>query len=418
MVNDAKKTIEKLFYSLDTPGLIKAIVPTTNFFNDEPKMFLYHATFHNIKNVAGKNDSFRLSVTDTAGTSFSSKENAFLKCLAEGIERICLFDYDKSKIKYFSSENLARFALEKTFNKEKIGWVKGFDLINNKEDFIPAQLTSLFYLHNNRKEPFLSVNISTGTAFEFDLTSALIKGLHETIERDALMTIYLDKISVPHIKLETIPDKRIKELILRFKRYNLEWYVFDFVNDFNIPVSLSLLVDRSGYGPAVSFGAKCSFDKIHNILSSVEEAVMVRDTARRLLSEIYTGKLKKLSFHDSSLFYRINLWWPVKMLEKLNFLLKSPKISFKQSRSFINKKAELDFIISSIKEKGYDVFYKDITMDYFKKKGFFVIRVVMPALQPLYLAELGKKIIEPRLKEVAKYHKVKFVINDIPHPFL
>lgn len=418
MENSVNNTIKKLFASLENPDLIHKITPTTHFFNDEPKMFLYHGIFSNINKIAGNNDIFPRGFVETAGTSFFSKSNALLKCLGEGIERICLFNYKKSEIKYFKSNNLHRFITEKNVDQEKIGWVKGFDLVNNKEIFIPAQLVSINYLFNNRKEPYLSVNISTGAAFEFDLTSALIKGLYEVVERDSLMTIYLNKIPVPHINLSTVPDKRIKEISARFERYQLTWLALDFTNDLNIPMTVSLLIDRSGYGPSVSFGAKCSFDKIHNIISSAEEAVMVRDTARRILNNVYTGKLKKLNPHDSALFYRINLWWPTKMLKKLDFLIKSPKIAFKKAMPFTSKKEEFNFIIACLKEKKYNVFYKDITMDYFKKKGFFVVRVIIPALQPLYLGEQNKKIIKDRLRTVAQYHKIKFLINKIPHPFL
>jgi hypothetical protein len=65
------------------------------------------------------------------------------------------------------------------------------------------------------------------------------------------------------------------------------------------------------------------------------------------------------------------------------------------------------------------IFFADITLDFLKKINFFVYKVIIPNLQPLYLEENKRKINFERLKQVSDYFGHKFrLMNKIPHPFL
>lgn len=430
MSNKSQKKIDKeidlLFNTLEGLGLIKGIFPTTSFFNDEPKIFLYKGTFGNLNNILTKPEHiFHNNNIYTAGISFDSKREALLKCLGEGIERICLFCHRKEDIYHDRSNflknsvNLENYISSNKDGSKKIGWVKGYNLTTNSAAFIPAQLIYLNYLSHN-KEIILSPNISTGGACGLDNISAILRGIYEVVERDALMTIYLNKITVPRINLSNINNNQVKEISDRFERYRLEWFVFDFSHDLNIPVMVSILVDKTNYGPAISIGVKCGFNKIKNIIGSAEEAMMVRSSTRILIEGMFLNKKpKSLGHHDSMVYTRSSFWWATKMLKKLNFLLKAPKTNLEKDHLFDDKNKELEFVIEALKNKGHLVYYKDIILDNFKQKGIFVIKAIIPGLQPLYLNDNSKKIIKKRVETVAKYYgKKNFYINNISHPFL
>ncbi len=76
-------------------------------------------------------------------------------------------------------------------------------------------------------------------------------------------------------------------------------------------------------------------------------------------------------------------------------------------------------LINNLIKKRFRIYYKDITLDVFKKCGLRVYKALMPQLQPLYLNEQQKEIRYDRLKAVAKYFELKeIIVNKIPHPFL
>ena len=418
MAVDLNYRLKELFQSLKESGVINDLVSTTSSFYDEPGMFSYNGEFGNMDKIADDaTDFFVNKPVQASGTSFFSKSKAILSCLAEGVERLSLYHYKKNEIDFFASDRIQSFSADKISSSAKIGWVKGFNLTQGKEDYIPAQLVSLiFYIKH--KEPKLSTNISSGAAFGFDLLTSLLNGIYEVIERDSFMTIYLGKIPVPKINLDAVYDKKIKLLKDKFERYNLKWLVFDFTTDLGIPVAVSLIVDRTGYGPSSSFGAKCSFNQKENIIASAEEALMIRNATRNTINDVFIHKrtdgINRRHHYFNKMFY----WWPINKLEDLDFLLQSEEEDLKTSSTFSNKKRELNHVVTLLKKKNHDVYYKDITIDYFKKKGFIVTRTIIPSLQPLYLYERFRKIFVFRLKEVQKFFKTDFLINEIPHPFL
>lgn len=401
------RKIEILFAELIKNRLIDKLTPEINLFTDEPRIFYYHGVFKNNVKIQNKiNSSLVNNYIETAGISFFSKSEALLKCLAEGVERISLYNHNRNDFVHYRSRKNGKF-----------GWVKGYNLTENKICNLPAQSISIGYYLESKEKPLSIIN-STGAASGFDLKSALLRSIYEIIEKDALMTIYLNKISVPQFKTEILFDKNIEKLNKIFKRYQLTWKVLDFTNDLQIPVIVSLLIDRSGYGPAVSFGAKCSFNIIENIISSAEEAVMLRNTARILMNNFYTHKFMEFNLRDRILLKRINLWWPLTNMKKLEYMVSSSEISSLSHVAFENREAELSGVVSSLKQKGHQVFYKDITADYFKEKSIFVTKAIIPSLQPLYLDEEKREINKVRNQNVANYFNKKSLINSFPHPFL
>ncbi len=105
----------------------------------------------------------------------------------------------------------------------------------------------------------LSVPISTGAAAGGCLASALVRGIYEVIERDAFMISYLNKLENDKVDLEKIPDARITTLLSILNRYRIEGHIMDITSDLGVPTFVTILVDRTGIGPAIHCGLKTSF---------------------------------------------------------------------------------------------------------------------------------------------------------------
>ncbi len=416
------KLIKHLLIPLEKKAITKAIIDMSTIYNDESKLFAYNATVCYPKKSSNK---IRQKNTFTAhGRSSVSREMALLKCLGEAIERYCLY-YHKDDDIYSSFSNIKQEALDPSIyinhrmvKIKKISWIKGYNITKNINTLIPAQLVYLSNLKNT-DEVRLSEIISTGAAGGFTHESALLRGMYEVIERDAFMTMYLLKGEPTRINTDTIKNKTINKIVDTYRKYRLDVLLFDITNDLQIPTFLTILIDKTGLGPAICLGLKTGLNIKEAIIGSLEEASLPRSLGRGMLDE--TNKeyiINQNSIHtikDRALY-----WLYPKMFTKIKFLLDQPPIVLKTN--YLKKykeKEEFEIVKGLLEKKGFQIYYADITLNFFRKSNYLVYKVVIPALQPLYLDEKYKILILDRLKTVSKfYNQKKITINNVPHPFL
>jgi len=410
-------SITTLYNILKNNNIISEIKSGIIYY-DEPK-FYYFTSDINKNNLLLKDVPYEMTA---GGISSISEQKALIKCLVECVERYSLFT---STERYLMStyNNLDKIALNPslyTHNDDTqyktLSWTKGRNLTTSTEAYLPAQLIDL----NNRKfnnEPQLSTIISTGAAGGFEHEAILLRGIYEVVERDAFMTIYLNAIRAPMIRLDTFKNKKIKMLVDTYKRYKLDIYLFDITHDLGIPVFLSILVDKTGIGPAVTIGAKANLDIKNAIIGSMEEAFMARPWIR---FEMLKNRKRYRSLNTSiSRLDRALLWSSKKSICKLNFLLHQDPITYKAQKKLriSNNKTAIRFVIDTLKEKGFFIYYKDITANEFVTSVCKVYKVLIPGLQPLYLTKQEHNVA--RLSDVSVFFKQKKrIANIFPHPFL
>ncbi len=415
---------KKLINGILTALLEKKIIDSVNIIrqhNDDPKIYQYAILLNQPKrhlNGSGPGDKI-----STSGVSFTSREAALLKCVGEAMERFCLynFSFKNLKRKSYSDKDCIDISFlmrGRVLVDKKLWWTAGFNLTANKKVFIPAQIT---YLSFPRKKDEIMLRfpcISTGAAGSFNKTQALINGIYEVVERDSFMNVYLGKIPVKKIDLRVIKSKILENILKSVHKCNMELHVFNTTNDLSIPSFLSLLVDRTGIGPAVTVGSKSNLNVVDAIIGSIAESIMLRPWARSLI--VKSRKEMNDLIRSDIMIKRTFYWLDPKMLKNLAFLLKKKEERY-IARTFKKTQAEeLTMLVKTIKAKGYEIFYSDITSPQIKKFGYLVYKVFIPSLQPLYLREEEKSFVNiKRLKKVAGYFGVKkAIINPVPHPFL
>ncbi|RLA73096.1 MAG: hypothetical protein DRG30_06675, partial [Epsilonproteobacteria bacterium] len=205
------------------------------------------------------------------GSSLFSKDIALVKCLGESVERVSTQSYfDKNQI-YSTFKKLKQDAISPTsvslFTKKQLtqkeyikyrvtensqlSWTSGYSLFNLKEVLIPTQLVYYSYKHKSEEGMFGPL-ISTGAAGGGSLSAAILRGVYEVVERDSFMIFYLNKLPGKKINLTSIADKRVKKALEVCGRYRLTWHAINITSDLEIPVIVSILVDETGIGSAVS----------------------------------------------------------------------------------------------------------------------------------------------------------------------
>lgn len=391
-------------------------------FSDEP--MLHHVNAYiSVPNTEEK--------IPAGGVSFFSRNKALIKCLGESVERLA--QYSKPQIIAFGSYNsLSKPALKPSLfeqkeeaNGKELAWIEGRNLFTGRKLLIPAQAAYFDYDKMHKEKRILYPWVTTGAAGEFTKEDALLRGIYESIERDSIMTIYLNKIRAPKIDLFSLKSRKIKYIVELCKKYRLEPSIFDIRTDLNVPTFFCVLTDETGIGPALTCGAKCDYDIENAIIGSIEESFQIRTWIRRLKAE---AMLKGVEVEEIMKEYKIRThvsraayWTEKESINKLNFLLDQPKIKYRNEALTLNSSDKLNRLVAILKDKMHDIYYTDIALPFMRKMHYKVIKVIIPSLHPLYLFEKEKKfsIRKKRLNEVANFFGYKgLVINPIPHPFL
>lgn len=409
-------------------------------YNDEPLLFQYTTTIKITSDVIGRKETSE----DLAGGMSFSKEKAVLKALGEGIERYCLALPDKNKLIYASVEQVKDSGMDLStivsfskkqllkkdfgwfsFNKHKqLSWVKGYSLTQMQKLLIPAQL--VYVPFHPRNESLIRFPISTGAAAGTALLETILRGIYEVVERDAFVIFYLNKLTPPLLDLSSSRNVFFFNIFKAFKRYKLELFVFNITTDLSINSIMAIIVDRTGIGPAISVGLKASYDIQSAIIGAIEEAQHVRSWIRDEMLK-NTSDLDNKPDFDQDIIKRGLLWSKVNMIKQLNFFLESKKIINVDeliSLKSIESRILLKNLLKEFNSKGLEVLFVDITTPEIRKIGFYIVKVIIPRLQPLYLNEEFKYLGGARLYKIPEILGYKNTplreqeLNQIPHPFL
>jgi len=391
--------------------------------NDVIKIYHFTAKLKNKNGVAN-------------GASFSQKK-ALIKTIGEALERYFLTFSKSKKLVWDSYSHLKNKAIDpKSFlcsfkNKRKLflytnerqrmRWIKGFSFLKNRKLFIPAQLVFAPYKYR-KEEPLLSPSISTGAAFYTSLEGAILKGLLEIIERDAFMISYLNKLPRNIIEINSLKTKVFKKVSNQIGRYNLKLYVLDISTEVPVYSILALIIDKTGIGPVLSLGMSSNVILEDAVIGAMEEACQGNYWARKELMETRRKEIKAIIKRKSSISTfreRMLLWAKPYMIKKIQFFLEGRKISSvkKLSKKKVNNLNEL---INWFKKRKIDVIYVDLTPRVFRKYNFYVVKVLIPNFQPLYLEESKACYLRERLKEIPAQIGFKPIkkLYSFPHPFL
>lgn len=404
-------------------------------YNDEPYTYQYGA-WHGI------GYSLNNEIVEYSGGISFDKHKAIIKALGEGLERYCLSCYKREDLIYDVEDRVnnsipiksfvgvsekqmenPQYNIFKSGYLNKFWWTKGYSLTQNRFVSIPAQLIYVPYEYKN--EAVIRLPITTGAALGSTLLGAVSRGLLEVIERDAFMIYYLNKLNPPHINMDNGFDKRLKVISDTFRKYNLELHVLDITTDVPVTSIMAIIIDKTGWGPAVSVGLKASVDFFQGVLGAIEEAEQVRIWIR---DEMFNKQSNKNSTKKINGFINLEergLFWAKVGAEKhLSFFFKnSDSIPFSKPQK-IKRINTFEHLIDYFTANKIEVAYKEVTQPEVRKQGFRAVKVVVPSFQPLFLTEDIKYLGSDRLR------KVPFILgyrdrptlesefNDYPHPFL
>ena len=369
------------------------------------------------------------------------------KAIGEFLERYFLTIYRKKNLRLASwralksgglaSVNLAdldNFSEEqKNSNREFLwdeksvfNWERMERISTGRTIYVPAQLVYWGY-NRGSSEPVLGELNTNAQAGYFSKEGSILASIYELIQRDSFFTYWLNSISPPKINPESVPYGPFRKLLEESSRYGFKVHCLNTTLDSSIPSFVTVIEDPSGSFPPFSLAAGCELNPEKAIFRSLEEAWAVyygfllnSSPLPPAFLENYRPFTEKNPLQPE----RFHIWASPEARKHYEFLLQGEERNFKETfpnyESFSSDKDELDFIVRSIENlgQGYEVYAYTQQHPILSRLGYYVSKVVVPRMVPLYLREYLAPLGSARLKEIPKkmeWKKTK--LNIWPHPF-
>jgi ribosomal protein S12 methylthiotransferase accessory factor len=125
-------------------------------------------------------------------------------------------------------------AKEKLFEDLPLQWTRGFNLTRDREVLIPF---NWFYMINEFNGP------AAGNCVE----EAICQGLSELVERHTSSLVSQKRVSVPAIDPDSATDPAVREMVAKYRRAGIQFYISDFTLDMGIPTVGVLAYDPATF---------------------------------------------------------------------------------------------------------------------------------------------------------------------------
>lgn len=366
-----------------------------------------------------------------------SEDDSLRVAIAEALERYCTAVYSDEQLIFASAQELAAEALDldtipccseaelsnprcplaAPSKQETIRWVRGISLVDGRIVYLPAVMVYIYAgFHSNGERIWLP--ITTGCAAHWSFESALVRAILEVIERDAVSLVWLQKLDLPRIDVDSVGPvlKPYWDLYLKSSR-DLDYVFFDATTDLSVPTVYGLQISPN---PRLTTLVSCS------AALNAEEAIakVIRDMAACRIA-LRNGQSIPEKFDDfTGILHGASYMAQAQRAHAFDFLLNSGRtrsLSQLGSIEVGNDKHVLRILLDRFRRKGMDVFAVDLSTDEALRCGMRVVRVLIPSLHPLsfhYLARyLGHRRLYQAPRDMGYTVHEEGELNPWPQPF-
>jgi ribosomal protein S12 methylthiotransferase accessory factor len=305
-----------------------------------------------------------------------------------------------------------------------VSWVRGLALPGGRPAYLPAQLVFLSWSGRGPDEGRMTYATSNGLACAPTFEEAILAGLLELIERDAVMLAWYGRLSLP--LLDWAGDPALVRLDGRyFAPTGLRYSAVDLSVFFGIPTVLGVVHGAPGLLGALGVGAACAPTVSVAWRKALAEAFAVqrwvRDRALERPDDVQRPASEIQSFDGHTMFYA-----HPDRAARAAFLDGSAERRDTRDVPPLDGANVLEWIeaacdrLAGSRVSAYAV---DVTSPDVGSAGFHVVRVVAPELCQLDVVEHGRFLGGTRLYEAA--YEAGLVsrpfglvdLNPDPHPF-
>lgn len=269
-------------------------------------------------------------------------------------------------------------------------WVQGWSVTHGRPLLVPSELA--FY--GETAKPVLVAESSNGCSMGSSPEDALLFGLLELIERDAMMRLWYQAYAAPRLELSTGMSRTALVLRERMAREGYEILAFDATSDLGLPVALVVALRTRGEGAAVL----CASGAHPRLTMAVEKALSElapmaawgsalsqEEWARAEVLAREPERVRSIGDH------MLAVALP-SARQRLAFLLEgsTPPRSCVDS---VSPDTDLAALVRRLAAGGFEVVAVDQTAPELRARGLFCVRAIVPGLIPIYYGESLRRVV-------------------------
>jgi ribosomal protein S12 methylthiotransferase accessory factor len=257
--------------------------------------------------------------------------------------------------------------------KQRLEWTPVWSLTKKRNRYLPTSY--LFYNYPTPPEHFYCWADSNGAAAGCTMEEAMLQGLLELVERDAVALWWYNRIRRPGADLHAFDDGFASEVKEFYKGHNRKVWVLDLTSDLGPPAFAA--ISRRVHGPTedIMLGFGAHLDARIALNRAVTE---LNQFIPALLNVAPDGRtIYVLGDPDA-----VN-WWTTAKVETETYLLPAERIEPATPASFGSPKAHgaagmLHGLVETLEQKGYEVLALDQTRP---DIGLPVVKMMVPGLR-------------------------------------
>jgi ribosomal protein S12 methylthiotransferase accessory factor len=278
---------------------------------------------------------------------------------------------------------------------EPIRWLPAVDMHTGSVRLVPAVMSCLC-LYPSPAERFWTP-ISTGGAAHTSLEAAVVSGICEVIERDALSLTWLQKLPLPRLGDACLSDEA-RDVIRWCAEHGIDTHLFDATTDVGVPTVYCLQTTRD---PAIDRMAQVvacatNFDPATAALRAVLEAIGIR------IGLVGTTDHPRRYQDFTSVTHGALVMGRRSRRRAFGFLLDEPRpraASIPQAVSCESDTDKLGFLLERLARRGMSVYVVDLTRRELEAADLVAVQVIIPELQPMSVRPLAQYRGHRRLYE-------------------
>jgi len=386
--------------------------------SDEPKLTTQTIQLGDLSQVWAHVGHHSQTTISGSGVGLD-EEVSSLPALAEALERYCACAYTTDQFISASADELGNQALDlKTIpscsstelshsrcplvapdKKAPMRWVRALSLLDGRITYVPVVMVYLYAGFASRKER-ICLPITTGCAAHTNYENAVLSGILEVLERDAISIIWLQRLPLPRLQI----DELSPELAVYWERYQrssreLQCIFFDATTDVGLPTVYGLQISRSNRRLTTLVSCSTALDPSKAVIKVMRDMAATRIAFQvpRRTPEHYTDFTGV--FHGASYMAR------AENAGAFDFLLDGGRtrlLSEVQGPKVGEGRQALSAVVELFRRKQLAVYVIDLSADEALRCNMRVVRVIVPGLQPLSFHYRARYLGHPRIYELPK----------------
>jgi ribosomal protein S12 methylthiotransferase accessory factor len=301
-------------------------------------------------------------------------------------------------------------------------WVEGWSWTHARPAYLPTCFVYQGRCGAEGGRACYFHTVSTGLACSATAETAILAGLLEVIERDAIMIAWLNGLELPRM-IPLTGDSVLDELYRRAAQKQIRVTVLDATTDVGVPVRIALVENGTGDAVECAVGMAARSDPIEAHRKALLEALHTLNYLHQLQQRRPLLSSPDTAFMPQTFADHVFLYGYAWALDSLEIWRTGPwrEEACQPVSTGATPKQQLTNLVHRLAAFDLEVLTVDVTLPDVAPAGLCVFRTVVPGMVPLTVGR-DACLNSPRLQTVpeemgwnARYGPGRW--NPHPHPF-